>query len=130
MPNSRIALLDDSLKRYFDDKKVNEQFFNLYIKDKPEPLQQLAHILATHQFENQLALNQFKAWASITKTLWRKAKFDVIENPQSACIEQLQAQFADKRYKFGDLLSKADALVMGQHYEVEEEETRNASDLI
>ena len=89
--SGRIALLDDSLKRYFDDKRVSSQFYDLYIKDKPEPLQQLAHILATHQFENEQALNQFKAWASITKNLWRKAKFDVIENPRSPCVEQLQA---------------------------------------
>lgn len=60
---------------------MDPKFYGLYIKDKAEPIELLAQILATHSFQNTDEQAQFKKWASITKNLWRKAKFDIVEVP-------------------------------------------------
>jgi hypothetical protein len=57
MPQIKLIVTEESLVNYLIEKGVSPQFFTLYIKDKAEPLDVLAQILATHRFENDHAAN-------------------------------------------------------------------------
>ena len=98
---------------YLVEKKVSPQFYDLYIKDRAEPLDVLAQILATHRFENEQASNQFKKWTNIVRTLYKKFSFTIMDSPVNTSMEHVVEVFQRKQ-KFGYLLQKIDAVVMGQ----------------
>jgi hypothetical protein len=119
MPNTVLKVPEESIRSFLEEHGVAPEFYELYIKDKPEPVELLAQILASHKFKSPEELNQFKKWASVTKHLWRKAKFEICDMEPAQALTQTKEMFEGVKFKFGDLLSKIDALVVGQEYEPE-----------
>lgn len=48
LPNCKIVLPQQSLQRHFENNRVSMEFYDMYIKDKAEPLETLALIISTH----------------------------------------------------------------------------------
>ncbi len=48
LPFCKIVLPQLTLQKHFENNRVSFEFYDLYIKDKPEPLETLALIISTH----------------------------------------------------------------------------------